>query len=58
LFGRLQYAEGGSWLIPQGQGQPDVLEHNNLAEWIGAETWNPFALDSNEVNGRLAGVQN
>lgn len=36
---------------------PDDPEHANLAEWIGADTWDPAAFDSIEVNDRLAGIK-
>ena len=41
----------------QAMADPDNPEHDNLAEWIGADTWDPAAFDSIEVNDRLAGIK-
>lgn len=36
---------------------PNDPEHDNLAEWIGADSWDPTAFDSTEVNERLAEIK-
>lgn len=33
---------------------PNDPEHDNLAEWMGVDSWDPAAFDSIEVNERLA----
>jgi hypothetical protein len=35
----------------------DHPEHAHLAQWIGADTWDPAAFDSIEVNDRLARIK-
>lgn len=41
----------------QAMADPNDSEHNHLAEWIGANTWDPTAFDSIEVNDRLAEIK-
>ena len=36
---------------------PHHPEHAHLAQWIGADTWDPAALDSIEVNDRLGQIK-
>lgn len=41
----------------QAMADSDHPEHDNLAEWIGTDTWDPAAFDSIEVNDRLAEIK-
>jgi hypothetical protein len=41
----------------QAMANSDDPEHDNLAEWIGAETWNPAAFDITVDNDRLAEIR-
>lgn len=41
----------------QAMADPDDPEHENLAEWIGVETWDPKEFDSIEANDRLAAIK-
>ena len=43
--------------LVQAMANPDDPEHDNLAEWIGTDTWDPAAFDSIEVNDRLAEIK-
>lgn len=36
---------------------PNDPEHDNLSEWLGADSWDPTAFDSIEVNERLAEIK-
>jgi hypothetical protein len=36
---------------------PGDPEHDNLVEWIGADTWDPLAFDAIEIIDRLAEVK-
>lgn len=40
-----------------GHGRPQDPEHENLAEWIGVETWDPHAFDSTAANDRLDAIK-
>jgi len=37
-------------------GDPDDPEHENLAEWFGAQTWDPKFFDAIAANDRLAAI--
>jgi hypothetical protein len=41
----------------QAMANPDHPEHDNLAQWIGTDTWDPTTFDSIEANDRLAGIK-
>lgn len=41
----------------QAMADPDDPEHDNLAEWIGTDSWDPAAFDTIEVNDRLAAIK-
>jgi hypothetical protein len=41
----------------QAMADPDDPEHDNLAEWIGTDTWDPAAFDTVEVNDLLAEIK-
>lgn len=41
----------------QAMADPNDPEHDHLAEWIGAGSWDPAAFDSMEINDRLAGIK-
>ncbi len=36
---------------------PDDSEHDDLVEWIGADTWDALAFDTIEINDRLIEVK-
>jgi hypothetical protein len=36
---------------------PDDPEHEHLAKWLGAPTWDPKVTDSIETNSRLAVIK-
>ena len=36
---------------------PNDPEHEHLAEWIGQDSWDPKAIDFDEINARLAEIQ-
>jgi hypothetical protein len=35
---------------------PSDPEHQHLAEWIGRDTWDPKAIDFDEISARLAEI--
>jgi hypothetical protein len=41
----------------QSMANPDDPEHEHLAEWVGAATWDPKSFDSIEANDRLAEIR-
>lgn len=41
----------------QAMADPNDPEHDHLAEWIGADSWDPAAFDSMEINERLADIK-
>jgi len=41
----------------QAMADADHPEHGNLVEWIRTDTWDPAALDTIEINDRLAEIK-